>query len=376
MSKITRYNGNLKAFASEATGTERTIFGDTAQSDTLDANITLELLRGWGVIGVESNPTKQHFNGLGFTLGQLISYLHQRGIAEWNAAQEYYAGSVVTTDAGIYQLKSGGDGSYDPDTEGGVNWALIPTQAKVDAKADKATTYTETEVNNLLDDKADKATTYTETEVDDLLDDKADQATTYTETEVDGLLNAKADQATTYTKTEAAVDFGSTTDDLDTVVKSGFYRIENNANLPPGADSGQLIVSRGGDTILQIVSDFGGRLWQRSGNPSNVGGPGSYSDWQEISAQGIGVGQTWQDVTSSRAHGVTYTNSTGKPITAVVSIRDGGVTPATAFVGATRVIYIYDLHATGASFTFIIPAGSTYKSDYSINILQSWVELR
>jgi len=150
MSKITRYTGNLKAFASEATGTERTIFGDTAQSDSLDANITLDLLRGWGVIGVESNPTKQHFNGLGFTLGQLISYLHQRGIAEWNAGQEYYAGSVVTTDAGIYQLKSGGDGSYDPDTEGGVNWALIPTQTKVDAKADKATTYTETEVDGCL----------------------------------------------------------------------------------------------------------------------------------------------------------------------------------------------------------------------------------
>ena len=77
MSKIDRYTGNLKAFASEATGTERTIFGDTAQSDSLDANITMDLLRGWGVIGVESNPTKQHFNGLGFTLSQLISYLHQ-----------------------------------------------------------------------------------------------------------------------------------------------------------------------------------------------------------------------------------------------------------------------------------------------------------
>ena len=135
MSKITRYNGNLKAFASEATGTERTIFGDTAQSDTLDANITMDLLRGWGVIGVASNPTKQHFNGLAFTLGQLIAYLHQQGVPEWNAAQEYYAGSVVTTLAGIYRLKSGGDGSSDPDTDGGINWELIPTQAKVDAKA-------------------------------------------------------------------------------------------------------------------------------------------------------------------------------------------------------------------------------------------------
>jgi len=310
MSKIDRYNGNLKAFASEATGTERTIFGDTAQSDTLDANITLELLRGWGVIGVESNPTKQHFNGLGFTLGQLISYLHQRGIAEWNTAQEYFDGSVVTTDAGIYQLKSGGDGSSDPDTDGGVNWALIPTQAKVDAKADQATTYTETEVDGLLDDKADKATTYTETEVDGLLDDKADKATTYTETEVDGLLDDKA------------------------------------------AISGQA---------------FSGDI-----SASNLSGTNSGDG-----ALSIGVGQTWQDMTASRASGFTYTNSTGKPITAVVNIIDsGGGDPANAFVGATKVIYIYDVFGVGASFTFIIPAGSTYRCDYGANPLMSWVELR
>ena len=329
MSKITRYTGNLKAFASEATGTERTIFGDTAQSDSLDANITLDLLRGWGVIGVESNPTKQHFNGLGFTLGQLISYLHQRGIAEWNAGQEYYAGSVVTTDAGIYQLKSGGDGSYDPDTEGGVNWALIPTQTKVDAKADQATTYTETEVNNLLDDKADKATTYTETEVNNLLDAKADQATTYTETEVDGLLNGKADKATTYTETEV-----------------------NNLLDDKAAISGQTF----------------------SGNISAPNLSGTNTGDQTLSE--IGVGQTWQDVTSSRSSGATYTNSTGKPITAVISIRDsGGVHPATAFVGATRVSHTYDF-VGGAPLTFIIPAGSTYKSDYSPNFLDAWVELR
>jgi hypothetical protein len=55
---------------------------------------------------------------------------------------------------GVYRLKTGGDGSSDPDTDGGVNWELIPTQAKVDAKADKATTYTETEVDNLLNAKA------------------------------------------------------------------------------------------------------------------------------------------------------------------------------------------------------------------------------
>jgi len=44
MAKINRYNGDLKAFASQAQGTERTVFGDTVQSDTLDANITADWL--------------------------------------------------------------------------------------------------------------------------------------------------------------------------------------------------------------------------------------------------------------------------------------------------------------------------------------------
>ena len=122
MAKIDRYNGNVKAVGSEALGTERTIFGSTDQSDTLDANITTELLRGWGIVGVNENPTKQDFNGLAFTLGQLIAYLHQRGVAEWNTSQEYYEGSVVTTLEGIYKLKAGGDGTVDPDTDSGVNW--------------------------------------------------------------------------------------------------------------------------------------------------------------------------------------------------------------------------------------------------------------
>ena len=321
MSKIDRYSGNLKAFASEATGTERTIFGDTAQSDSLDANITLELLRGWGVIGVESNPTKQHFNGLGFTLGQLIAYLHQRGIAEWNAAQEYYAGSVVTTDAGIYRLKSGGVGSYDPDTEGGVNWELIPTQTKVDAKADKVTTYTETEVDDLLDDKAAisgqafsgdiSAPNLSGTNTGDQdLSAKADQDTTYTKTQVDDLLDDKA------------------------------------------AISGQTF----------------------SGNISAPNLSGTNTGDQTLSE--IGVGQTWQDMTASRSSGATYTNSTGKPITASVNLREVGDSAAAAFVDANRIIYTSDVPYWGASFTFIIPDGSTYKSDYSPNTLESWFELR
>jgi len=39
---------------------------------------------------------------------------------------------VVTTLAGIYRLKSGGVGSSDPDTDGGVNWELAPTSVQSD----------------------------------------------------------------------------------------------------------------------------------------------------------------------------------------------------------------------------------------------------
>ena len=135
MAKIDRYNGNVRAFAADSLGTERTVFGATTQSDTLDGNITLDLLRGWGIVGVNENPTKQDFNGLAFTLGQLLAYLHQRGVPEWNSAQEYYQGSVVTTLAGVYRLLNGGDGSVDPDTDAGANWELAPTRTEVDLLA-------------------------------------------------------------------------------------------------------------------------------------------------------------------------------------------------------------------------------------------------
>ncbi|MFM7988409.1 MAG: hypothetical protein ACKPKO_54765, partial [Candidatus Fonsibacter sp.] len=63
-------------------------------------------------------------------------------------------------------------------------------------KANQTTTYTKTEVNDLLTPKA------TITHVDGQLDLKANQLTTYTTAQVDKSLGLKANQLTTYTKTE------------------------------------------------------------------------------------------------------------------------------------------------------------------------------
>lgn len=72
--------------------------------------------------------------------------------------------------------------------------------------------------------------------------------------------------------------------DLDTVVTSGFHRLRTVSNGPPVAvTDGQLIVSRGADTITQIAINYGsGRMFTRSGNPPSVGGVGTFTPWREV----------------------------------------------------------------------------------------------
>lgn len=122
MAKITRYDGNLAAFASSAAGTERTVFGDTTQSDALDDNINSDFLRGWGIVGVNENPTKQDFNALGFTMSQLLAYLHQVGVPEWNTSQEYHSSSVANIAGTMYVSQVDNNTGNDPTTDDGTNW--------------------------------------------------------------------------------------------------------------------------------------------------------------------------------------------------------------------------------------------------------------
>lgn len=102
MAKITRYNGNLAAFASGATGTNRTIFGEITQSDDLTDQVTADFLLGWQIVGPSDQPTLQDFNAMGYTHGQLLAYLHQVGLPEYNATQEYHTDSMANEGGVIY----------------------------------------------------------------------------------------------------------------------------------------------------------------------------------------------------------------------------------------------------------------------------------
>ena len=123
---FTRFNGNVVPFADDATSTNRTVFGETTQSDLIDDNLNTNFKKGWEIVGLNDNPTREDFNAMGFTLGALTAYLYEMGISEWNASQNYRANSRVTgSDGKIYKSLTGTTGipnvGNNPTTDA-VNW--------------------------------------------------------------------------------------------------------------------------------------------------------------------------------------------------------------------------------------------------------------
>jgi len=96
---------------------------------------------------------------------------------------------------------------------------------------------------------------------------------------------------------------------------------------------------------------------------------------------GIGSGQTWQNVLVSgpRASGVTYTNSTGKPIMVTAGSANTGVTTAgiSAICGGVTVANYLTRGDSGwpiqHSVSFIVPNGVTYSCTGTLTF---WSELR
>lgn len=103
----------------------------------------------------------------------------------------------------------------------------------------------------------------------------------------------------------------------------------------------------------------------------------NWSAWASIGGS-VGVGQSWQDVTTSRASGVTYTNSTGKPIflavfsinvnfTGVLNINGISIT----YTNPTNTAYAMQ------SVQIIVPHGNTYSVTFTDTATpHKWLELR
>jgi hypothetical protein len=109
------------------------------------------------------------------------------------------------------------------------------------------------------------------------------------------------------------------------------------------------------------------------------GGTGQTTAANAGSALGaIGVGQTTQDVSGSRAINTNYSNGTGRPIMVYVSTVNGSPSSTTALqavVDGITILYTGLQANRRAAVTFIVPAGSTY-SIVTGDTIQTWCELR
>jgi hypothetical protein len=119
-----------------------------------------------------------------------------------------------------------------------------------------------------------------------------------------------------------------------------------------------------------------GANYGSSGQVLTSNGSGSAPTW--AAPPGIGVGQTWTNVTASRAVGTTYTNSTSLPITVVIAFAfpsAGGTGVLTVAGVAIQFGQVNSAYIQLASGTAIVPAGATYVFSGSVTINQ-WLELR
>lgn len=101
----------------------------------------------------------------------------------------------------------------------------------------------------------------------------------------------------------------------------------------------------------------------------------------------IGAGQTWTDVTGSRALATTYTNSTGRPIMVSATITGTGAGVSSAILTVAGVIVMQAVttesngtswNGVGTPFQAIVPDGATYSisNNTLTNTITRWSELR
>lgn len=136
-----------------------------------------------------------------------------------------------------------------------------------------------------------------------------------------------------------------------------------------------LVQSAASDGALTIQSGASGAKV----NALNASSAGVLTDKDGNNLSPIGTGQTWQDVTASRAVGTTYTNTTGRPImVSIYGTNTGAAQIFTLTVGGVAIAKQQGDTTNGAaasSISAIIPNNTTY-SLTGTRTLNLWAELR
>ncbi|MCE4053467.1 phage tail protein [Pseudomonas sp. Au-Pse12] len=113
------------------------------------------------------------------------------------------------------------------------------------------------------------------------------------------------------------------------------------------------------------------KAWNAPVNQGNIDIAGLAANVAALEARprGLGDGQVWQNLTTSRVSGTVYTNTTGRPIQVHVAISSNS-SSIYAKVGAM------DLSFSAYHAAFVVPAGATYTVTLVSPINLCWSELR
>lgn len=158
----------------------------------------------------------------------------------------------------------------------------------------------------------------------------------------------------------------------------GLYHCNSGTpNEPPNNGSGSSIYCSGDTTFgVQLACSYNNSLIYKRSVSSGVWG-----SWTQVSTSdnSIGQGQTWQNMTGSRALSTVYTNTSGKPIQVHVSCTSTAVTAIVfssgqSLIGATQATIGNNI----SSPTCIVPNGASYSVSIQAGTASnlSWMELR
>ncbi len=228
---------------------------------------------------------------------------------------------------------------------------------------------------------------------------------------IEGILGPEITKCLRYVRALGAAE------DLNTIKEPGIYTQNQNAGASGGSNypealAGMLVVLPGGASTnvrtvqLYVARSSPSRLhWRMESAADTWYGWASAFEWdaplvskavaeagtstdanvkwsplrvaQAIAAlsPGLGIAQTWTDVTSSRATNTTYQNTTGKPIMAVIQLSNGTQPIQVSADGSTWVTA-----ASGSSGNYqtnsaiVVPPGHYYRITGGTLFL--WTELR
>lgn len=152
-------------------------------------------------------------------------------------------------------------------------------------------------------------------------------------------------------------------------------------------DDTQVVNTSGTQTGL--LGDQSTATWETgTGTVESLVSPAKLKAALDANASGLGVGQTWQDVKSSRsANDTAYQNTTGKPIQVVVSVwkdsnTDNGYfrvsSDGSTYVNVKR-LRLRPADSTNPSAEVIVPNNHYYKVggwSWGTPTVDNWVELR